>query len=301
MIVQAQDLFKQINNSVLDLQMAQSQSYERPIRTLGRLLHHDDLTEANQELVQGLDFEGFMHESEATLGGIIGSGKLVWPDDEKERLGLTLLLIWRFAENSSFMVDVGHTFFHSGSQTIAGVHAITRQLIIPFVRDYKDFVMSRGSVRPRVMTAASRKVFIVHGHDGEAREGVARFLEKIGFEAIILHEQANRGMTVIEKVNAHGDVGFAVVLLTPDDEGRVKSGGELEPRARQNVLLELGYFIGRIGRDKVCALKKGNVEIPSDFAGVVWQEMDATSGWKQALARELQAAGHQIDWNSVMR
>lgn len=95
-------------------------------------------------------------------------------------------------------------------------------------------------------------------------------------------------------------MGFAVVLLTPDDEGRPK-GGELEPRARQNVLLELGYFIGRLGRAKVCALKRGELEIPSDFTGVVWEAMDDGGGWKQALGRELQAAGHEIDWNTVMR
>ncbi|KPX10777.1 MULTISPECIES: TIR domain-containing protein [Pseudomonas syringae group] len=145
-----------------------------------------------------------------------------------------------------------------------------------------------------------RKVFVVHGHDEGAREAVARFLMQLGFDPIILHEQANQGRTVMEKVEAHGDVGFAVVLLTPDDEGCVR-GGTLEPRARQNVLLELGYFLGRLGRDKVCALKRGTVEIPSDFAGVVWESMDSGNNWKQALGRELQAAGHEIDWNKVMR
>ena len=122
---------------------------------------------------------------------------------------------------------------------------------------------------------------------------------QLGFVPIILHEQANRGGTVIEKIEAYGDVGFAVVLLTPDDEGSVK-GGTSEPRVRQNVLLELGYFLGRLGRDKVCALKRGTVEIPSDFAGVVWESMDGND-WKQALGRELEAAGHEIDWNKVMR
>ena len=72
-------------------------------------------------------------------------------------------------------------------------------------------------------------------------------------------------------------------------------------RARQNVLLELGYFLGKLGRDKVCALKKGEVDIPSDFAGIVWELMDDAGGWKQSLARELEAAGHAIDWNTVMR
>ncbi|WP_376960767.1 TIR domain-containing protein [Azospirillum sp. A26] len=140
----------------------------------------------------------------------------------------------------------------------------------------------------------------MHGHDGEARETVARFLSTIGFDPIILHEQANRGRTIIEKVEANSDVSFAVVLLTPDDEGNVK-GGAPEPRARQNVLLELGYFIGRLGRENVCALMRGRVEIPSDFAGVVWTPMNDGNGWKQALGKELQAAGHQIDWNKVMR
>lgn len=156
-----------------------------------------------------------------------------------------------------------------------------------------------SAVTDNVQQALSRKVFIVHGHDEGAREMVARFLERLGFQSIILHEQANRGGTVMEKIEKHGDVGFAVVLLTPDDEGCTK-GGTAEPRARQNVLLELGYFLGRLGRDKVCALKRGTVTIPSDFAGVVWESMDG-NGWKEALGRELEAAGHEIDWNKVMR
>ncbi len=139
----------------------------------------------------------------------------------------------------------------------------------------------------------SRRVFVVHGHDEGAREMVARFLDKIGFEPIILHEQANQGRTVIEKIEAQEDVGFAVVLLTPDDEGCVKNGST-EPRARQNVLLELGYFLGSLGRSKVCALKRGHVEIPSDFAGVVWETMDDSGGWKQALGRELEAVGFEM-------
>lgn len=146
--------------------------------------------------------------------------------------------------------------------------------------------------------ALKRKVFIVHGHDEGARETVARFLERIGFEVIILHEQANRGRTVIEKVEVHGDVPFAVVLLTPDDEG-CKAGGNPQPRARQNVILELGYFIGRLGRSNVCALTRGNVEIPSDFAGVVYEAMEGQ--WKSKLAGELEDVGFEIDWKKVSR
>jgi predicted nucleotide-binding protein len=144
------------------------------------------------------------------------------------------------------------------------------------------------------------KVFVVHGHDDGAREAVARFLERLGIQPIILHEQASQGRTVIEKVEAHGEVGFAVILLTPDDVGCVK-GGTPAPRARQNVVLELGYFIGRLGRKHVCALKRGEVEIPSDFAGVVYETFDDGGGWRQKLAAELEAADFQIDWNKVMR
>lgn len=150
-------------------------------------------------------------------------------------------------------------------------------MIIPFVRDYKDYVLSHGAIAPKLVMPLTNKIFIVHGHDEGARESVARFLQQLGFEPIILHEQANRGRTVIEKVEANSDVSFAAVLLTPDDEGCVR-GGTPEPRARQNVLLELGYFIGKLGRDKVCALKRGADEIPSDFAGVVWETMDASNG-----------------------
>lgn len=294
------DLFSQINNSVLDLQSAQLQTFERPLKKLASLLHHPDLEAINSILTASVDLEGFLEASKCTGGGMVGSASLLWPDDHEQTLGLTLLLIDKLAADSDYVINFGHHYFYSGNKVISGIHALTGQLIIPFVRDYKLYIQTHGEVKPQLKLPISNKIFIVHGHDDGARETVARFLERMGFEAIILHEQANQGRTVIEKVEAHGDVSFAVVLLTPDDEGRVK-GGVLEPRARQNVLLELGYFIGRLGRDKVCALKRGQLEIPSDFAGVVWEPMDDTGGWKQALGRELQAAGHNFDWNKLMR
>lgn len=293
------DLFSQINNSVLDLQGAQLQTFERPLKKLASLLHHPDLEAVNSVLTASVDLESFLEASESTGGGM-GGASLLWPDDHEQALGLTLLLIDKLAADSSYASHFGHHYFYSGNKVMAGIHALTGQLIIPFVRDYKLYVHTHGEVKSQLKLPISNKIFIVHGHDDGARETVARFLERMGFEAIILHEQANQGRTVIEKVEAHGDVSFAVVLLTPDDEGSVK-GGVLEPRARQNVLLELGYFIGRLGRDKVCALKRGQLEIPSDFAGVVWELMDDTGGWKQALGRELQAAGHNFDWNKLMR
>ena len=294
-----QDIFSEINNATFDLQASQLQTFERPLKKLAQLLKHPDLESYNLELTTGLDLAAFLSESEETQGGMAGTARLLWPEDPKRQLGMSLLLIDKLGGDPDYAIGFGHQFFHSNRNVISGIHSLAGQFIIPFLRDYKNYVNSKGNVESTLKMPLSRKVFVVHGHDDGARETVARFLERIGLEAIILHEQANQGRTILEKVIAHGDVGFAVVLLTPDDEG-CAIGGKPAPRARQNVLLELGYFIGRLGREKVCALKRGEVEIPSDFAGVVWEAMDHGNGWKQSLARELQAAGHVIDWNKVM-
>ncbi|WP_171016540.1 TIR domain-containing protein [Pseudomonas sp. D(2018)] len=183
-------------------------------------------------------------------------------------------------------------------EKIEEARALLGQAINALKTDLEDLepsiVTPATNARP---TTDSSRVFLVHGHDDAVRETVARFLEKLGLQVIILHEQANGGRTIIEKIEHHSDVGMAVVLLTPDDVGG-KAGGQMEPRVRQNVLLELGYFMGVLGRQKVCALRSGKVEIPTDFAGVVWTEM--AGEWKTAIARELKAAGYDIDWNKVM-
>jgi len=148
---------------------------------------------------------------------------------------------------------------------------------------------------------SNRKVFVVHGRDEAAKLAVARFLEAMGFEPIILHEQANRGDTIIEKFERNADVGFAVVLLTPDDIGGPKDAKEFQPRARQNVIAELGYFVGTLGRGRVLPLLKGALEIPTDFSGVVYTEMDDRGRWKTELANELDAAGFEVDFRKAAR
>ncbi|MDP3340774.1 nucleotide-binding protein [Frigidibacter sp.] len=301
-MIASQGLFRQINNTLLDLQQSDLQSYPAQVKRLGRLLQNEELQPFNSALTEKVNLDEFIASSERTQGGMVGSAELVWPEDDKQILGLRLLLIVKFSENPEYMAEFGYTFFWTGSKKImSGVHAVISQIIIPFFRDFKDYVEGDGRLNPTLILPMSNKVFIVHGHDGEAREAVARFLSNLGFEPVILNEQANQGRTIIEKVEANADVGFAVVLLTPDDFGRAKSADDLEPRARQNVLLELGYFMAKLGRDKVCALRRGEVSIPSDFAGVVWEEMDVAGGWRQKLGRELQAAGHPVDWNKLMR
>lgn len=146
-------------------------------------------------------------------------------------------------------------------------------------------------------TPDRHKVFVVHGHDSGVKESVGRYLSKLGLEPIILHEQPNEGRTLIEKFEHNADVGCAVVLLTADDTGSSKASPSVtEKRARQNVVFEMGFFLGRLGRKHTIALLEHGVSKPSDIDGVVYIPLDDES-WKLLLIRELKAAGMQIDAN----
>ena len=140
------------------------------------------------------------------------------------------------------------------------------------------------------------KVFIVHGHDGELKQAVARIIEKQGIEAIILSEKANKGRTIIEKFEDYSDVGGAICLFTADDCGRAKKDTTDNTRARQNVVLETGYFMGKLGRDHVVLLADKGVEMPSDLSGVVYTD---TAKWEIDLLKELKAMGYTIDFNRI--
>ncbi|ERL56870.1 TIR domain-containing protein [Psychrobacter aquaticus] len=167
-----------------------------------------------------------------------------------------------------------------------------------------DLEVSKGSQKEDQIIQTNfsdkLKVFIVHGHDDGAKETVARFVAKLGFEAIILHEQANSGSTIIEKLEKHTDVGFAIVLYTACDIGGVKSEpNNLKPRARQNVVFEHGLLIGKIGRENVVALVKEDVETPGDISGMVYEPMDIGGAWKYRIAREMKSSGYDVDMNKI--
>jgi predicted nucleotide-binding protein len=152
----------------------------------------------------------------------------------------------------------------------------------------------------RTGNPSSRRVFVVHGHDDGLKETVARFLTKLDLEPVILHEQPNRGRTIIEKFEAHADVAFAVVLFTPDDVGYpAGKADEFKPRARQNVVLELGFFMAALGRERVCVLYKHGVDVPSDYSGLLYQDLDPKGAWRFRLAVEIKSAGIEVDLNRV--
>lgn len=150
-----------------------------------------------------------------------------------------------------------------------------------------------------------REVFVVHGHDEAAKNAVARCLMKLDLEPIILEEEPSRGKTIIEKLEASYEADtlvFAVVIMTADDLGAVKTDAEnLQPRARQNVIMELGYSIGLLGRDRVCVLYQSGLEMPSDYHGVVFIALDAHEAWIPKLAQELNAAGVHVDLNKAYK
>lgn len=134
------------------------------------------------------------------------------------------------------------------------------------------------------------RVFVVHGQNESARDEVVKFLSRVGLIGIVLHDQPNMGRHLLTKFIEEAElVTFAIVLMTDDDVGGLK-GDKLAPRARQNVILELGYFLSHLGQSRICALVTPGLETPSDFDGIVYIKMDDDGKWKTELKRELQAA-----------
>lgn len=172
--------------------------------------------------------------------------------------------------------------------------------IEPMTNVFRKDLDSYGQQSDAAPRPADNAVFLVHGHSDLIREMTARAIEKVGLTAIILNEQVNRSDTIIEKLERYANVHFAVVLMTADDVGGKKSQTPaLQDRARQNVILELGYFMGKIGRKQVCVLYEKGVELPSDYYGVVYIEIDDRGAWRYALGKELKEAGLQVDLNRL--
>lgn len=151
-------------------------------------------------------------------------------------------------------------------------------------------------VKEKVNSTRKRKVFIVHGHNEALKQEVARMVEKQGLEAIILSEQVNRGKTIIEKFEEHSDVGATICLFTGDDYGNAKDATSENLRARQNVVFEAGYFMGKLGRENVVLIANPDIEIPSDLKGVVYTN---EKSWQIDVLKELKAIGYAIDLNKL--
>lgn len=201
------------------------------------------------------------------------------------------------AHNFPGLEDASTTYrrvFNQGKQEmISLIHTILKDIEIDSQINSTDKEVTKVGTN-------IKKVFIVHGHDETAKIKTARFIEKLGLGAVILHEQVSAGKTIIEKIEEYSNVGFGIILYTPCDiGGKQVTNPDLKSRARQNVVFEHGYLMGKIGRGNVCALVKGDIEKPNDISGVVYITMDEGDAWCYTVAKELKKVGYDIDMNNI--
>ncbi|GAA4798784.1 nucleotide-binding protein [Lysobacter hankyongensis] len=206
---------------------------------------------------------------------------------------------------SFYAIDVGESDFNEfmrfdGNPCLAFVDS----LILDITND--EHMSGGNSITEQSIAEKNQKkeqndrIFIVHGHNEALKITVARFIEKLGYKPVILHEQANQGKTIIEKIESHTNVGFAIVIYTEDDLGNSTNkanSGNLNNRARQNVVFEHGYLIAKLKRERVVPLVSGNIELPSDINGVVHT---SDRNWQIDIAKEMRAVGYNVDFNKLI-
>ena len=214
-------------------------------------------------------------------------------------------LIKKYGENSREHTKFSRTYFSIGiygstTPNSESIHFCQEGLkkTEAIFQTYLEEIAEEDASMPTIVQPMNfEKVFIVHGHDGELKQSVARIVEKQGINAVILTEQANQGKTIIEKFENYSDVGGAICLFTADDFGRSKKENTDCVRARQNVVFETGYFIGKLGRKHIFILADEGVEMPSDLDGVVCTN---TVNWQFELLKEMKAMGYTVDLNLLL-
>ena len=239
--------------------------------------------------------DGLQKKVEGTLIEVFGPDTLEYKRYQVPQFFQSVRMTTRGTSDRNFVEGYQNAVARAAATLRAAIEVLQEQL------EGMGQTLGGRAVRTMERTPDSGKVFVVHGHDEEAKQSLARFLERIELEPIILHEQLSKGLTIIEKVEQYSDVAFAVVILTPDDVGASRDDSENpQPRARQNVWLELGYFIGKLGRERVAALKKGEIEVPTDYLGAIYITMDEPGAWKMELAKEMKGADLAVDFNKVV-
>jgi predicted nucleotide-binding protein len=203
---------------------------------------------------------------------------------------------------TQFKCDTGEVFVAYSTGTVSCQGKPTE--LSKAVKNWKRPSKAAGQPKTEASSPVAgpdKRVFIVYGHDTTARDALELVLRRMGLEPIVLENVPAAGDTIIEKLEhylaQHGNIGFACVLLTPDDEGH-KSGKaeEKKYRARQNVILELGMVLARLGRRRVAILTKESVEHPSDIAGLIYRPFkERVEEVKAKLFKDLEEAGYKPD------
>lgn len=198
-----------------------------------------------------------------------------------------------------------------------------RQHDFPNIKPKIYRFIEKEKLPKKIIAPLSKDIFLVHGRDRKSVKELKSMLKEFGLNPIILHEQPSGSRTIVEKLEKYSDVGYAFVILTPDDVGisahdfdmeKLKKGrigrkladdidymlSQMIARARQNVVLEFGYFIGKLGRDRVCCLHKGNIELPSDMHGIVYIPFkESVNECYDKIVKELKAAGYEIEESKI--
>ena len=188
-----------------------------------------------------------------------------------------------------------HDFFRYAFMDENITQDITKEVLKKYSKSFNKYEIGKSLEQSNNFSnKIFDTVFIVHGQDDNFKNEVARFVEQIGLKSIILHEQENKGNTIIEKIECYSEkANYAIILYTPCDKGCKNDNNELKPRARQNVIFEHGYFVAKLGRENVSAILKDDIEIPSDISGIVYIKY---TNWKMDLVKELKSVGFSINF-----
>ncbi len=251
----------------------------------------DVLKDLRKQISKGRDIASYQYDDDEVEDAI---------NDESKWDILNVEILRRAFSDESILNEyraIHLTKYYGDWETRLDTHEVRVNKRIAFLesvvlRIRKNMIPEIGESSPPA-TSGGERVFIIHGQDEAAKNQVARLVEKLGFNAVILAEKPNRGRTIIEKLESHSDVDFAVAILTPDDVVGQSA------RARQNVILELGHFEAKLGRDRLCILYAPGVELPSDIRGIAYHELDKAGAWRYSLARELKEAGFPVDMNKL--
>jgi predicted nucleotide-binding protein len=244
-----------------------------------------------------LSFDHDIGDSETTLSLYLNA-----IERDKNAIPIVAWIIAKFIEFKDVQTDFNDII---ESLRISGLNEANINFIAKTIEEHNQKTFPKKKVLAKKElttqnTQLKKQVFIVHGHNQEVMHNLARVIGKLGLEPIILNEQSNEGQTIIEKFEKHANVSYAVVLLTYDDFGNSKIEKVKKKRARQNVILELGYFLSKLGRKNVLPLYEEGVELPSDISGVLYTMIDKAGHWKIKLVQELKAAGFEVDANKII-
>lgn len=238
---------------------------------------------------------------------IILNGKTIHPNDiERIRISKSqetsdkIIRTIRFEDSNSSVISLGGPSY--AWRAASRATDITDELIQGPV-GYKKNISKSLDTEKKAVEKMSNKVFVVHGHDSELKNDIDIFLRNLGLEPIILHRQADEGLTIIEKFEKYSDVIYAFILLTPDDVGmtvseyqKEEANRKVEFRARQNVIFEFGYFAAKLGRRNVCCVYKEGVMLPNDISGLLYKKVNNTiDSIGYEIIKELKAVGLKIE------